>query len=67
MARNDGHVDTTGFPAGDKPTEIASVRNPRASLENATDVSRDMGPAAPRVQRGTHPPARGPGRDRSND
>jgi hypothetical protein len=57
-----GGFDTTGFPTGDRPTEIQSVRNPSASLETATDVTRDMGPAAPRVKRGTRPPAIGPHR-----
>jgi hypothetical protein len=62
-----GGSDATKLPTGDRPTGHAGVRNPRASLENAIDVTQDMGPTSPRVQRGTFPPATGPGRDRSND
>jgi hypothetical protein len=61
-AKGIGGVDAEGLPTSG-PTDIQDARSPRATLESATDVTGDMGPTAPRVQRGTHPPATGPGRD----
>jgi hypothetical protein len=58
-----GGSDATKLPVG-KPTGITSATEFNDSaLENAVDVTQDMGPTAPRVQRGTFPPATGPGRD----
>jgi hypothetical protein len=66
-AKGVGGFDATKLPTG-KPTGITSATEFNSSaLENAADVTQDMGPTAPRVQRGTFPPATGPGRDVSND
>jgi hypothetical protein len=57
MAQNDGHTDPS--------PGVQSVRPPSmASSANAYDISREEGPTAPRVQRGTNPPKLGPHRDK---
>jgi hypothetical protein len=54
-----GVVDTANFPRG-KPSGIVSATNPRAPLENATDVGQSWGPNKKNPPRGLKPPIQGP-------